>query len=240
MALSPLWRKIDVRIAVSQAARDTVETIFGPGARIIPNGVECATYAAVAPVDTHGRTVLYFGRLERRKGPQVLIQAAEDLLAKVPDARIVVAGQGPMESDLRAMVPEALSRSISFTGGFDETDHLALLSAATVVCLPAVGGESFGLTVVEALAAGRPLVASDIPGYAAVARDGIEAVLVPPEEPAALAAALAGLLTDPVRLKELAAAGRERARRFDWPLVAGEIEEVYREVLDRQRRNPSR
>ncbi|HVL32455.1 MAG TPA: glycosyltransferase, partial [Actinomycetota bacterium] len=109
----------------------------------------------------------------------------------------------------------------------------ALLESSNVVCLPAIGGESFGYTLVEAMAAGRAVVASAIPGYASVARDGLEAVLVPPGRPEAVAGALARLLAAPHEAAAMGAAARARAKTYDWPVVAGDIEEVYREALDR-------
>lgn len=231
--LGPLWRKLDARIAVSQAARATVEQIFGPGARIVPNGVDVAAFAGVPPVEPGG-TVLFFGRLEKRKGPGVLLEAATDLLDRRRDTRVIIAGDGPMAAELRGKVAPRHAADISFTGYFDPADQISLLSAATVVSLPALGGESFGLTVVEAMAAGRPLVASDIPGYAAVIGDA--GVLVPPGDAQALSRALGALLDDPARLQDLAEQGRKRASGFDWPIVAEEIESVYKEVLARRAR----
>ncbi|MGZ4139478.1 MAG: glycosyltransferase family 4 protein [Actinomycetota bacterium] len=227
----PLWKKFAVRIAVSQAARDTVEALFGPGVRIIPNGVDCRAYADVGPPSRTGKEVLFFGRLEKRKGPQVLVEALPALFDAVPTAHVVIAGDGPLAEKLEAAVPAALRKNVIFTGHFDEADRLALLSAGTVVALPARGGESFGITLAEAMAAGRPVVASSIPGYAAVARDGVDALLVPPGDAAALARGIAGLLDDPERASALGRSARARALTFDWPVVADQVEEAYREAI---------
>lgn len=229
--LRPLWKKLAVKIAVSQAARDTVEGVFGPGVRIIPNGVDVAHYADIGPPPKTGREVLYFGRLETRKGPQVLVQALSALFNAVPDAHVVIAGDGPLREKLEEAVPAGLRKNVIFTGHFDETDRLALLSASTVVALPAIGGESFGITLAESMAAGRPVVASAIPGYAAVARGGLDALLVPPGDPVALAGGIATLLEDPSRAAALGEAARRRARTFDWPVVADQVEQVYHEAI---------
>ena len=232
--LRPLWKKLAVKIAVSQAARDTVEGVFGPGVRIIPNGVDVAHYADVGPPPPTGREVLYFGRLETRKGPQILVQALPKLFDAVPDAHVVIAGDGPLKEKLEEAIPGSLRKNVILTGHFDEADRLALLSASTVVALPAIGGESFGITLAEAMASGRAVVASSIPGYAAVARGGLDALLVPPGDPSALAAGIAALLQDPAGAASLGAAARQRARTFDWPVVADQVEEAYHEAISRR------
>jgi phosphatidyl-myo-inositol alpha-mannosyltransferase len=231
--LRPLWKKFAVKIAVSKAARDTVEGVFGPGARIIPNGVDVAHYADIGPPAPTGREVLYFGRLETRKGPQILTQALPALFNLVPDAHVVIAGDGPLREKLEESVPASLRKNVLFIGHFDEADRLALLSASTVVALPAIGGESFGITLAESMAAGRPVVASSIPGYAAVARGGLDALLVAPGDPTALADGIAALLRDPAKAAALGAAARARARTFDWPVVADQVEEAYQEAITR-------
>ncbi len=240
--LQPLWRKIDIKIAVSQAARDTVEGVFGPGARIIPNGVDISAYSGVPPVDPALATVLYFGRLEKRKGPQVLIEALPALIARVPSARVVIAGDGPLADELAAGVPEELQARVSFTGHFDDADRTAMLASASIVALPALGGESFGITLLESMAAGRAVVASSIPGYAAVARADVDARLVAPGDAAALADALAELLEQPELVTRYGSAARERAKRFDWAAITDEVEAVYAEALSpgAQRRKTTR
>ena len=121
-----------------------------------------------------GRLDILRAELARRSGATsgTLVDALPALLRAVPGAHVVIAGDGPLRDKLEAAVPESLRKNIIFTGHFDEEDRLALLSASTVVALPAIGGESFGITLAEAMAARRPVVASSIPGYAAVARNG--------------------------------------------------------------------
>ena len=233
VGLRRLWRRIAASIAVSPSAQASVEAVFGPGPIIIPNGVRCAEFGAVGPVDPDRRTVLFLGRLERRKGPQVLLGAAPAILRAVPRSRIVFAGDGPLHSDLAAAVPTEFAERIAFQGRFSDAARAALLGDASVVALPALGGESFGITLAESLAAGRPVVASAIEGYAAVARADVDAVLVPPGEVDALAEAVIGLLKDSARARELGDRARVRAATFDWPAVAERIEAVYTEVLAR-------
>ena len=225
--LGPLWRKITVPVAVSQAARTTVESVFGPGPRIIPNGVDCARYADVPPPDPGAKTVLYFGRLEQRKGPQVLAEAVPAILERVPGARIVIAGDGPLRKELEGRLGDAAT----FPGMFSEAERLELLAGSSIVCLPAIGGESFGITLVEAMAAGRPVVASEIPGYAEAAGGTRGVVLVEPGDPDALADAVAGLLRDPDAVVAGGEAARSRARAFDWRDVCTRVESVYAEAV---------
>lgn len=223
-----LRRRIVEPVAVSDAAADTVEAVFRGRPRVIPNGVECARYAAVPAVEPAARRVVFLGRLERRKGPQVLAAALPALSARVPEVTVEFAGDGPLRAQLESGIPEELRGRVSFTGRYDRAEDV--LARASVVCLPAIGGESFGITLVEAMAAGRPVVASAIPGYAAVAAGGGGVRLVEPDEPDALADALADLATDDDAIRRLGEEARASARRFDWPLVAERLEAVYLEA----------
>lgn len=227
--LRPLRGRFAVAIAVSDFARELVKPGLGENVRVIPNGVETSHYTSIPAPDVAGRTVLFFGRLEARKGPQVLVAALPTLFSRVPDARVVIAGEGALRRRLEAAIPEGFERQVTFPGAFGTPERIELLTNANVVCLPATG-ESFGYTLVEAMAAGRAVVASDDPGYRCVATDGREALLCSPEDPEAFGHALADLLLDADRATALGARARAAAARYDWARVTDEIEQVYAEA----------
>ncbi len=229
-ALRPLYRRLAGRIAVSEEARRTVGAFFGDGLRVIPNGVDWPRYASLPPPE--GSLVLFIGRMERRKGAAVLVDALARLRERVPSAELLLVGEGPERRAVEEAVPGALRDVVIFAGRVDPAELPEVFKRAAVVCAPSLGGESFGIVLLEAMSAGRPVVASSIPGYAAVARDGVDGILVPPGDAAGLASALADLLTDPDRARAMGEAGRERARRYDWPTVAAEVEEVYEEAVN--------
>jgi phosphatidyl-myo-inositol alpha-mannosyltransferase len=229
--LRPLWRRLDARIAVSGAAAAFVRKRFPEdGVRVIPNGVEVDLFATAEPASLPGgRRVLFVNRLDRRKGFPVMVEAFRRLHAARPDALLVVAGDGRDRGAVRDLRPEVRARVVML-GDVAHADLPPYHAACEVFCAPATGRESFGIVLVEAMAAGLPVVASDIPGYREVARDGVEAILVPARDPGAVAGALDRVLGDPELAAALGAAGRERARRFSWDAVAAEVEAVYLEV----------
>ena len=224
-ALRPLYRRLAGRIAVSEEARRTVETALGNGLRVIPNGVDRSLFSSLP--DPEGSAVLFIGRFEPRKGARVLIDAFPMLKEKHPAASLILVGEGSERRACEAAVPEEFRDDVTFVGRVEPWELAQSMGHAAIVCVPSLGGESFGIVLLEGMAAGRPVVASNIPGYAAVLRDGVDGVLVAPGDPPALADALGRLLSDPERGRAMGAAGRERSRRYDWPVVAGEIEEVY-------------
>lgn len=228
-ALRPLFRRLVVRIAVSEEARRTVERVFGDGIRLIPNGVDAARFAGVP--QPRGSTVLFVGRLERRKGARVLMDAFVRLRERRPGASLVIVGEGAERAACEASLPEAARPDVIFLGRVEAETLPEVMGGAALVCAPSLGGESFGVVLLEAMAAGRPVVASSIPGYAAVVRDGVDGLLVPPGDVEALSEALERVLADPERGRAMGAAGRERAARYDWAVVAAEVEEAYREAL---------
>ena len=238
-ALRPLYRRLAGRIAVSDEARRTVEEALGDGLRVIPNGVDWGRFAALAP--PHDATVLFIGRFEPRKGARVLIDALPALKERCPAATLIMVGEGSERRACEEAVPAEFREDVTFVGRVEPWELADTMGHAAVVAVPSLGGESFGIVLLEGMAAGRPVVASDIPGYAAVVRDGVDGVLVPPGDSGALAGALADILGDPTRARAMGQAGRERARRYDWPSVAAEIEEIYSEALDalpRRKRKP--
>ena len=227
-ALRPLYRRLAGRIAVSDEARRTVEGALGNHLRVIPNGVSVGLFSSLG--EPTGSAVLFVGRFEPRKGARVLIEAFPLLKQRRPDATLIMVGEGSERRACEAAVPEALREDVMFVGRVEPWELAQAMGQAAVVAVPSLGGESFGIVLLEGMAAGRPVVASDIPGYAAVLRDGVDGVLVPPGDAAALASALASVLEDRDRALAMGRSGRERAKRYDWRVVSEEIEAVYVEA----------
>jgi phosphatidylinositol alpha-mannosyltransferase len=229
--LRGVWRRVAVPIAVSEAAADFVRRRFPhPGVRIVPNGVETELFASAGPADLPaGRRILFVNRLDPRKGFRVMVAAFARLAERYADARLVVAGDGS-ERDAVGSLPAAVRERVTLLGTVPHDELPPYHAAGEVFCAPAVGRESFGIVLVEAMAAGLPVVATDIPGYREVVRDGVEGLLVPPSSPGQTAEALGRILDDPELAKRLGEAGRARAERYSWDTVADEIEAVYREA----------
>ena len=200
---------------------------------VVPNGVDVARFAAHirrARGPEGGARLVFLGRLEPRKGADTVVRAFLLLAGERPDLRLRVLGDGPLAGELQRLVAEApahVAHRVELAGRADPADLPALLADADVALLPARGGESFGIVLLEAMAAGLPIVATDIPGYRAVARDEREALLVPPGDPAALARATARLLDDRDLAGRLAGAGSRRAAEHDWSVVSDRMRRVY-------------
>lgn len=222
-------KRITVRTAVSDAARSLIER-YVPGEYVLtPNGVDTTRFAeAEALMDKDRKKVLFLGRIERRKGLEVLIQAMTRL--RDLDAELVVAGSGPEERAARSLA-EQLQVEATFLGRVSDEDVPRLYASADVYCAPGLGGESFGIVLVEAMATGAPVVCSDLPGFRAVA--GGSALLVPPGEAGPLADALRDVLTDPQRAASMTKMSRQMARAFDWQRLVVGIEEIYRRAIER-------
>ena len=215
-------RRLTVRTAVSDAARALVERYFPGHYFITPNGVEIGRFASATPLDLGaGKRVLFLGRLERRKGLEVLIQAMTRLRGL--EARLVVAGEGPGRKEAESLV-RSLQVEAEFLGRLSEDNLPRAFKAADVYCAPGLGGESFGIVLVEAMAAGTPVVCSDLPGFRAVVGDA--ALRVPPGDAGALAEAIEVALTS--RGEDLARRARERAHAFDWTHLVAGVEDLYR------------
>ena len=231
-ALRRVWRRIDVRVAVSDAAASFVSSRLGNGLAIVPNGADVELFADASPTDTlpPGRRILFVNRLEPRKGFRVAVEAFGILAADDPGVVLVVAGDGEERTAVATLPAEARGRVVML-GNVEHDDLPPYHAACDVFVSPARGGESFGIVLVEAMAAGLPVVASDIPGYREVVRNGVEGLLVPPSDPVALAAALREVLDNAEVAGRLADAGRERARTYAWENVAAQLETLYERAV---------
>ncbi|MFJ9417444.1 glycosyltransferase family 4 protein [Streptomyces sp. NPDC101227] len=229
--LQPALEKISARIAVSEYARRTLVEHLGGDAVVIPNGVDVDFFARAEPKPAwQGKTLGFIGRIdEPRKGLPVLIKALPAILAKVPDARLLVAGRGDEEEAVAALPPEMRSR-VEFLGMVTDEDKARLLSSVDLYVAPNTGGESFGIILVEALSAGAPVLASDLDAFAQVLDQGAAGELFANEDADALATAAVRLLNDPERLAELRDRGIKHVRRFDWSTVGADILAVYETV----------
>jgi phosphatidyl-myo-inositol alpha-mannosyltransferase len=242
--LRPFFRKLHGHIAVSTAARDFVGEYFPADYQVIPNGIDFPRFNTRLPhleefADSRP-TVLFVGRLEKRKGLRYLLRAWPHVLERVPDARLVVVGRGrPLEGYKRFASRQGWSASdVVFAGYVSEQDLPRYYQRADVFCAPNTGQESFGIVLLEAMAAGAPIVASDIRGYRDVVTQGVEGLLVERQNPGALADALCRLLGSPELRASMRRAGQAKAQRFDWPRVAGEVMGYYQEVLARREEEP--
>jgi phosphatidylinositol alpha-mannosyltransferase len=228
--LQPFLEKISGKIAVSPAARKVIVEHLGGDAVVIPNGVDVAHFAAATPLRGYpraGGTIGFIGRYdETRKGMDVLLAAAELLLPTRPKLQLLVAGRSGDE-DFLDEVPAAVAARIKLLGQVSEADKARMLRSVDVYCAPNTGGESFGVILLEAMAAGAPIVASDLPAFRRVLSGGSAGRLFRTGNAAALAAALAELLDDGQLRGELAEAAKRAVAPYDWSIIAAEVLRVY-------------
>ncbi|MCL4544054.1 MAG: glycosyltransferase family 4 protein [Chloroflexi bacterium] len=221
-------------IAVSDAAQQFVEHYFPGHYTVIPNGIDTREFlASVPPLPQFmdGKlNILFFGRIEKRKGLRYLLHAFPLVKKAFPNVRLIVAGDGGERLAYQRWVERQGIPDIVFTGRASEEDRPRFFASAHVFCAPNIGGESFGMVLLEAMASGKPVVASAIPGYVSVIKDGVDGMLCPPKNSEALATALCRVLGDPERQHRLGEAGRRKAVKFDWVFVADRVLAYYRQM----------
>ncbi len=232
--------KLHGRIAVSAAARHFIDRFFPGDYKVIPNGVDIPRFEGAVPIarwQDGTPNVLFVGRHEPRKGLLDLLKAHRILRKSGYDERLLVVGSGPQEREARRYVATRGLQAVEFLGRVSDAEKAQLFRTADIYVAPATGRESFGIVLLEAMAAGAPIVASDIHGYKGVVRRGREGLLVPPRDPDELAAAIARLLDDPDLRREMGSAGRARAEAFSWPSVTAKVEDYYGFVIRRLEAN---
>jgi phosphatidylinositol alpha-mannosyltransferase len=227
--------RLAVRIAVSEAAAWTGRRFYGGHYRVIPNGVDVPDEPPIAADPADQLEIVFVGQAVERKGLPVLLRAFEALREIVP-ARLTLVGADP--SDIDNLVMD--DRGIEALGKVDDETKDAVLARAHVLAAPSLGGESFGMVLTEAFAAGTPVVASDIAGYGDVVRDGVDGVLFPRGDATALAETLRDLALDHERRAAMARAAAEHAPRYAWPHVAAEVLTAYEDAIGAAARAPAR
>ncbi len=224
------------RIAVSGAARHFIGRYFPGEYRIIPNGVDLDRFADAEPFDElrdGTLNILFVGRFEERKGLIHLLKAYHRLRKRRVDARLLVIGTGPKAREYRRFVGLRGVRDVEWLGRVSDDDKARYFASADIFCSPATGQESFGIVLLEAMAAGIPIVASDIHGYKNVMQRDVQGMLIEPRNPMALAAALYKLAGDPELRHRMGEEGRARAPEYSWDRVTERIVDYYHEVRDR-------
>jgi len=229
-------RKLHGKIAVSQPAVEFASK-YVPGCYdIIPNGVDLEHFSPDVPVIDRfcdGKiNILFVGRLEKRKGLSYLLKAYQRVKKEIADSRLIIVGPG---SRLRRRYEKQVRRSgladVVFTGHIDYDELPRYYRTADIFCAPATGSESFGIVLLEAMAVGKPVVASNIDGYASVISHGVDGLLVPPKDDYALAKALFSLLADEKLRQQMGARGKQKAQDYSWESIATRLLDYYRRIL---------
>jgi len=241
--LEPFLARLDGRIAVSEPARDMVAHYFPADYTVIPNGIEYERFSGqgVEPLPQYrdgSPTVLFVGRLEERKGFRYLLRAFARVVRELPDARLLVVGAYD-KADKARHVRYARRHGLAgvhFIGYVPRDDIPRYYRSADVFCAPSTGFESFGIVLLEAMAAGLPIVASSIPGYRSVLTHEAEGLLVPPADVEALTQSLLLLLREPAARQRMADAGRRTAHAYRWETVAPRVVATYRDLVQQRSR----
>ncbi len=234
--LKKWFRKLHGRIAVSQPAMECANKHFHGDYTIIPNGFDLGHFSPeVAPIDEFcdGKmNILFVGRLEKRKGLDYLLTAYQQVKREIPDSRLIVVGPGTrLRHKYEKRITKNGLKDIVFTGLVSYEALPRYYKTADIVCSPATGRESFGIVLLEAMAVGKPIVASDIEGYASVVTHGVDGLLVPPKDGKVLAQALISLMTNESLRQQMGAKGRLKSLDYSWENIAQRVLNYYMKVL---------
>ncbi len=242
--LDKWFQKLDSRVAVSDVAAGYANRFFPADYKIIPNGIDSHHFRPdVSPVDRYNDgklNILFVGRMEKRKGVNDLIDAFRIVKEQVPESRLILVGPGTsLRRFYEAKVLRYGIKDVVFEGFASYDDLPRFYKRAHVVCLPATGHESFGIVLLEAMAVGKPIVATDIDGYRSVVTNESEGLLVPPRNPQKLAESLLTLLRDESLRWKMGRRGEIKAVRYDWDSVSQLVMDEYNNVLNRAGSKPN-
>jgi len=228
-------KKLDGRIAVSDSAKKFVSRTFPGSYQIIPNGIDLDRFkpnGKIEGFDDGTFNILFVGRLEPRKGLRYLLRAFPTVKEEIPRSRLIIVGSGPLERYYRQWVPRRYRADIFFEGLVSKESLPSYYSTCDVFCSPATGKESFGIVLLEAMASGKPIVASDIAGYRNVIADGQEGLLVKPKQPEEIAHAVATIGLDESLRKRLGTNGLKKAKDYSWDTILRQTLRFYDSVAN--------
>lgn len=228
--------KLDGRIAVSKPARDFISKFYPANYEIIPNGVDLNHLSPDVPPLPEFKdgkiNILFLGRTEKRKGLEYLLKAYALIKPDLPDCRlIIVSPETKSRKKYEKQVAESGWQDVVFVGGVSDKEKPRYYSTADIFCSPATGHESQGIVLLEAMASGKPVVASNISGYATVVKNGSEGLLVPPKQEVTLAQALSHLINNKSLRCEMGERGRARSANYGWESVSRRVMDYYIKVL---------
>ncbi|MFO8062972.1 MAG: glycosyltransferase family 4 protein [bacterium] len=234
------YERLNIRSAISHAAQSFFEIFIRGDYEIIPVGVDTDRYCPEGPVFSHiskGHSIIYLGRMDRRKGLDRLIRAMPRIIEDVPDVKLYAGGGGPLLDEYRKLaVKTGVDKHIDFMGYIDEDDLPKLYRSGSVYVSPATGGESFGIVLIEAMASGIPVIASDIGGYRDVVDNGLTGILTDSADSRTLAKHITGVLLDSKKAQYLSNNALEKvSRHYDWDVVIDKTIEQYKRAIVKAR-----
>lgn len=236
MLLKKWFRKLDGKIAVSKAAMEFTNGHFPAQYEIIPNGIDLEHFTNnVPPIDEFcdGKlNLLFVGRMEKRKGVNYLLKAYKQVKQEFPNSRLIIVGPGiRLRNKYEKQVAKNSLKDVVFTGHVAYNELPRYYKTADIFCTPATGCESFGIVLLEAMAMGKPVVASNIEGYASVITHSVDGLLVPPKNESMLAQALISLMNDKSLRQQMGARGKLKSAEYDWKHISQRVLDYYTKVL---------
>lgn len=243
--LQPYLEHLHRGIAVSEPARAFVNRYFPDyPLRVIPNGIDTQAYrpglAPIRHLKDENINILFVGRLEKRKGVGDLLRAFQFMQSRVPKVRLIIVGDGPLRGRVESYVSRHRLPNVVLAGYVPESVKPRYYDSADIFCAPATGAESFGIVLLEAMASGLPIVATEIPGYMSVLEPGRDSITVQPNSWRELGASLVVLARDAELRGRMGAFAHEKARRYSWDAVTAEVVEVYQEAIEAAAVQPAR
>lgn len=234
----PYFRKLNGLIAVSKPAHNYIKNYFPGEYDIIPNGICVEEFSNNIEPFGHLRdgmvNILFLGRLEKRKGLKYLLKAYSSLKWNWPNLRLIVVGRGEPDLESQSIMSECNLKDVIFTGPVSDEERIRYYKSADIYCSPATGNESFGVVLLEAMAAGKPIVATSIEGYSSVITHDFDGLLVPPKDDVALAINIERLLKDSVLRQRLVKNAARTVHQYRWESVAGRVLDHYEARLERE------